>query len=307
MSSSARLPYQKPSQPSLESTALGKRVSAESSSVVEIRDVSSLLSASRPKLPAKLSRGRSNSLPSSPSSLTPRSERTFKFSSLALPASLQQDEQEQGSQIRNDIPVQEGVRQRGHANGATGRAASNAALAASDSSDDDSSSGYGESDTDDDEPTADSLLQDIERDGMNPVVEQVFDTIIWTMPFAFLFLMMDIMIQQQYGLTPTFTSETSRLAGTMPILGLFVYFTAINTNHTNRLVLQGFQFLLSTISGCCFLYIYSRSTYDVVVRRVPPLGTLWMYSLVRLDLPGVLVSLAIIWAFTVYYNLPILS
>lgn len=59
--------------------------------------------------------------------------------------------------------------------------------------------------------------------------------------------------------------------------------------------------------GASFLYIYARSPMEIVVRRVPPLGTLWMYSLVRLDLSGVLLSLALIWGFTIYHDLPVLS
>lgn len=156
------------------------------------------------------------------------------------------------------------------------------------------------------EPNAASTLDQGTRDGMHPVVEKVFDTVIWTMPFAFLLLMMDIMIQQQYGTQPTFLGEVSRLISTIPILTAFIYYTSISPVLQGRLQ-QVFLCGISTSCGCSFLYIYSRSPMEMVVRRVPPLGTLWMYTLVKMDLSPVLLSLSIVYLYTVQYNLPILS
>lgn len=76
---------------------------------------------------------------------------------------------------------------------------------------------------------------------------------------------------------------------------------------SNRTGLQLLMFFVSTACGSSFLYVYARSGFEVVVRQVAPLGTLWLYSLVRLDLSGVLLSLSLIWAFVAYHDLPVLS
>ena len=64
--------------------------------------------------------------------------------------------------------------------------------------------------------TAQELMEAADRDGLNPTLEEVFDVIIWTMPFAFLFLMFDILIQQQYAQEPTFLGELAKMAVNVP-------------------------------------------------------------------------------------------
>ncbi|UZJ56348.1 hypothetical protein CBS101457_005668 [Exobasidium rhododendri] len=283
-----------------------RRVMTEAQSHVFIWNASSLFKETPfPTATPPFLRRRSSSMPSSPSLLSPRSERTIKLSSLAVPAGLQHldsdDEEQEGQEEtmrrrRNAFPP---------ASAASPWVPSTSSSDSSDTHGSDSQDNYGDSDSDE-EPTAESLLLESQRNGMNPVIDQILDTIIWTMPFGFLFLMMDIMIQQQYAMHPSFVHEAGRLATTMPILTIFVYATAIRPNN-NRTTIQLLMFIISTVCGCSFLYIYAQSAFLLVTRRVPPLGTLWLYSLVRLDLPGVLLSLALVWAFTVVYKLPILS
>lgn len=46
-----------------------------------------------------------------------------------------------------------------------------------------------------------------------------------------------------------------------------------------------------------------QSMYLDVVRRTPPLGTLWIYTMVRLRLPLALANLLLVWGFTKYVGL----
>jgi hypothetical protein len=85
--------------------------------------------------------------------------------------------------------------------------------------------------------------------------------------------------------------------------------------------MQAFLTVISTVSGASFLYIYSKvrvsasftpshvltsrakSPYHLVIRRTPPLGTLWMYTMVRLDLAPSLGSLAVVYGCVRYWGL----
>lgn len=180
------------------------RTTNESRSLVHIWNVAKM-QAMLPSDAPPLVRRRSNSMPSSPAALTPRSERTFKLSSLAVPVSLNAGDGEHDGVIPQ--------RQAGTALPSAGHPSWSSS--ASQDSESESDDGYGASDSEE-EPTASSLLRETQHDAMNPVLEQVLDTIIWTMPFGFLFLMMDVMIQQQYGMHPTFFGELTRLSSTMP-------------------------------------------------------------------------------------------
>jgi hypothetical protein len=164
---------------------------------------------------------------------------------------------------------------------------------------------YGDSDSEE-EIDATALLRASQRNAMSPAVEQILDTITWSMPFGFLYLMMDIMIQQQYGIKPTVLGEASRLASPLAILTAFIYATTIQP-FTNRIAMQVLMFIVGTSAGTSFLYVYSRSAMVVVVRRIPPLAVLWMYSIVRMDLSLLLLSLSIVWGFVIYHDLPVFS
>jgi hypothetical protein len=50
----------------------------------------------------------------------------------------------------------------------------------------------------------------------------------------------------------------------------------------------------------------AQSSYDVVIQRVAPLGTLWIFSVVRLDLLPACISLGIVAMFVQQMKLRIM-
>lgn len=84
--------------------------------------------------------------------------------------------------------------------------------------DDESDDGYGvasdhELDGDD---TANRLMQEQEATEMSPRVEGILDLVIWTMPFGFMYTLLDVLVRQQYGETVGFSDEAVRLARALP-------------------------------------------------------------------------------------------
>lgn len=73
--------------------------------------------------------------------------------------------------------------------------------------------------------TAESLMAQQKEDGMSPQVEGVLDLLIWGIPFSALFVLLDIMIQQQYAMHPTLLIEIGRMMGTIPILMAILWFS----------------------------------------------------------------------------------
>ncbi|KDN53141.1 hypothetical protein K437DRAFT_271924 [Tilletiaria anomala UBC 951] len=203
------------------------------------------------------------------------------------------------------VPFKPGVEQR---QTAQAHAWANYSDSEEDEPDDDSDSGDdGEDDYGADEysvqgTSAQQVMEDANRDGMNPQVEEAFDVIIWTMPFGFLFLLLDIMIQQQYAQHPSFLGEMTKMLANVPILGTFVYITMPKKGKDQPL-LQAGLFLVGILSGCSFLWVMAKSDWEVVMRRTPPLGTVWVYSIVRLHLFPACVSLAIVAAFVRFADL----
>ncbi|PWN28473.1 hypothetical protein BDZ90DRAFT_231459 [Jaminaea rosea] len=153
--------------------------------------------------------------------------------------------------------------------------------------------------------TAESLMAQQKEDGMSPQVEGVLDLLIWGIPFSALFVLLDIMIQQQYAMHPTLLIEIGRMMGTIPILMAILWFTTIRPFARSR-VLQLLFFSTAVTCGCSFVWTYHESPFQVVMRRTPPLGCLWIYSIVKLDLLPCVTSLAIVALFIWQHNLPII-
>ena len=87
-----------------------------------------------------------------------------------------------------------------------------------DEDEDDSEDDYGvasdhELDGDD---TANRLMREQEATEMSPHVESVLDLVIWTMPFGFMYTLLDVLVRQQYGETVGFADEVMRLIRALP-------------------------------------------------------------------------------------------
>ncbi|KAJ9478142.1 hypothetical protein PHBOTO_001710 [Pseudozyma hubeiensis] len=162
--------------------------------------------------------------------------------------------------------------------------------------DDDSDDDYGvasdhELDGDD---TANRLMQEQEATEMSTQVESILDLVIWTMPFGFMFTLLDVLVRQQYGETVGLADEAIRLIRALPVLAFFIHY---NLTSQRQALIQGLLFVLCSACGCSLIYVVNKSSYDVVVQRVAPLGTLWIFCVVRLDLLPACISLAIVAVF----------
>ncbi|MCO5555789.1 hypothetical protein L7F22_009334 [Adiantum nelumboides] len=311
LSGAAGVPSPIPSQPT--------SVHVGTSSKVKIWNLKELLGNSKitskpttpslKPLPPPLIRRRSASTPSSPSPMTPRSEANFSLLPLAVPSSL-----DDGVKDLSDLPQSIAASQN---------------VPVEDEDDNDENTAYEEEFVIDEDGRVHAYrLQDSESDegdsdndeeengdgdneppsGMSTTAERTLDTLIWTIPFAFLYLLLDILIQQQYAIQPNFKEQILRLLNSLPILTIFIYATAVRgTSFMPRVALQLIFLILGTSTGCGFLYIYMRSAQGIVVRRTAPLGTLWIYCTAKMDLSLTIVSLAVIYGFVVHHNLDLFN
>lgn len=95
------------------------------------------------------------------------------------------------------------------------------------SDDDDSEDDYGvQSDHElDGDDTANRLMQEQQATEMSPQVEGILDLVIWTMPFGFVYTLLDVLVRQQYGETVGVSDEAVRLIRALPLLAFFIHFS----------------------------------------------------------------------------------
>ncbi|KAF7301344.1 hypothetical protein MIND_00699600 [Mycena indigotica] len=111
--------------------------------------------------------------------------------------------------------------------------------------------------------------------------EEIFNTSLIVIPVCSLLVLMDILTYHQYGQGVNLKTVLDRLIQGIPILSLFIFYS---NRHKRDFRMQLLLFILGTASGSRMLYILKRSSYLVNMKQTPPLITLWIYTVVQLDL-----------------------
>ncbi|KAG0709542.1 hypothetical protein DFH29DRAFT_2158 [Suillus ampliporus] len=128
-----------------------------------------------------------------------------------------------------------------------------------------------------------------------PLAEEIFNAVVLIMPFTFFLIMMDILIHQQYAQRPTVSDVAQRLLTNFPILSTFVFYT---TRHKANPRLQLALFLLSLGVGPRMIWLVNRGSWLVNIRQCPQFATIWLYTVVQLNLNWAALSLVMIGAWT---------
>ncbi|KAF8221731.1 hypothetical protein L208DRAFT_1414568 [Tricholoma matsutake] len=78
------------------------------------------------------------------------------------------------------------------------------------------------------------------------------------------------------------------MAPGVPILSIFIFYT---TRYKTDRRMQMFLFALSTIVGGRMIYLLSLGSWLVNMRQCPALATVWVYTIVQLNLGPAVLSL----------------
>ncbi|KDQ64868.1 hypothetical protein JAAARDRAFT_28517 [Jaapia argillacea MUCL 33604] len=135
------------------------------------------------------------------------------------------------------------------------------------------------------EPTADEM----------GLAEEIFNAIIFIMPFSFCLLMMDILIHLQYAKRPTVAELAERMLSGVPILAIFIFYSSRYKAYRQMQVLL---FWISIAVGTRLIWLVNRGNWLVNIRQCPPLATAWIYTIVQLDLGYAVLALGAVgsWA-----------
>jgi len=124
--------------------------------------------------------------------------------------------------------------------------------------------------------------------------DELFQCLVYLIPFSSLYALMDILVHQQYRQELTFTGEIRRLIEAVPILAFFIFYT--NRHKAGRWA-QAFLALLTCASGTRLFWVVNKGTWKHVMRQAAPLSTIWIYGIVRLDLLHAVGTLFVIAAY----------
>ncbi|KAI5919314.1 hypothetical protein F4810DRAFT_512913 [Camillea tinctor] len=149
--------------------------------------------------------------------------------------------------------------------------------------------------------------RDEEGATLSPKAERIMEAILWTVSLAMLHFTLDVLVQHQYAVVISWPQIVRRSIQALAVF--FLLFYTLHPHASSPILLPGlplrFQsplrqsifFGASIASGCYLIHISNVYGYLAVMKQSPPLGCLWVWSIIELDLSLAVVSLAVAGGF----------
>jgi len=142
---------------------------------------------------------------------------------------------------------------------------------------------------------------------LDPPIGRLGESIMWSLSLAMLHFTLDVLVQHQYAVKIIWRNIVNRsMQAFGVILVLFYIFhphstpssvlPRIPTKYQNPLR-QLLFFLTSISTGCYLVYITNEHGYFAVMKQAPPLGVVWIWSVIELDVKWATCSLLCCFAF----------
>ncbi|KAH6642277.1 hypothetical protein C7974DRAFT_98587 [Boeremia exigua] len=136
---------------------------------------------------------------------------------------------------------------------------------------------------------------------LNEPVGAVGDAILYAVSMTALHLTLDVIVYNQYREAILWNEIFQRAAAASPIFALLVYLTHLE--QPNRFpTLRNLAFLTGSIAAGCYI-IWSANTkgYFYVMKAAPPVGALWVWSVIEMSLPYAAVNVVAVAAY-IWWN-----
>ncbi|KAF2126547.1 hypothetical protein P153DRAFT_297801 [Dothidotthia symphoricarpi CBS 119687] len=127
------------------------------------------------------------------------------------------------------------------------------------------------------------------------------DAILYSISMAALHFTLDVIVYNQYREALVWNEIVSRAGTAWPIFGLLVYLMHVDLSYKFP-VLRNVGFLAgSVVAGCYLVFSGNQNGYFYVMKAAPPLGVLWIWSVVEMELPYAVASMAVVCGY-VWWN-----
>ncbi|KAK8117920.1 uncharacterized protein PG998_006201 [Apiospora kogelbergensis] len=144
---------------------------------------------------------------------------------------------------------------------------------------------------------------------LTTTADRVLEAMLWTVSLCMLHFTLDVLVQQQYAVNlewPVIITRSLRA-----LLVFFPLFYILHPHASSPILVPGLPkryqdpirqtifFAVSIAAGCHLIKITNNYGYLAVMKRSPPLGCLWVWSVIELNLlpatVSVVVALAYLW------------
>ncbi|KJX95073.1 hypothetical protein TI39_contig4134g00036 [Zymoseptoria brevis] len=119
-----------------------------------------------------------------------------------------------------------------------------------------------------------------ETDPMGPFGDAVF----WSVSLAMVHFTLDVLVYNQYAQEIVWPAIWQRSGTMLPILFLVIYMLRSDLARRLGIIRQLFFLVVGVAAGCYMIHAGNKHQYFAVMKQAPPLGTLWIYSVLEMDL-----------------------
>lgn len=123
---------------------------------------------------------------------------------------------------------------------------------------------------------------------IGPVGNAVF----WSVCLAMVHFTLDVLVYNQYRQEMEWWPIFQRTFLMLPILFLLLFMTRSETASSFPTARQIFFCVVAVGTGCYTIHVSNRYEYFAVMKQAPPLGTLWIWSVIELKLAFAALSVA---------------
>jgi hypothetical protein len=134
-----------------------------------------------------------------------------------------------------------------------------------------------------------------------PPIGPLGDSILYSTSMAVLHLTLDVLVYSQYREDILWNEIMWRALTAWPIFLLAVYLTHVDFSYRFPLLRDAIFFGGSVVAGCYLVYSGNKHGYFYVMKSAPPVGTLWVWSVVEMSLPFAATSAAVVLGY-IWWN-----
>lgn len=133
--------------------------------------------------------------------------------------------------------------------------------------------------------------------GPDEPIGPIGNAVFWASSLGMVHFTLDVLVYNQYRQEIEWWPIFQRTVTLLPILWLLVFTMQSQTASRFPLAKQMLFFAIAVGAGCYTIHAANKHGYYAVMKQTPPLGTLWVWSVVEMNLIPAAVSLAIDLAF----------
>ena len=129
---------------------------------------------------------------------------------------------------------------------------------------------------------------------VDPFAGTLIDTVFTTFTLTMLHFTLDVLVHHQYLQSISWATIVTHTLTAFPALLLLVHLLHSRSDHP---IVQLFFFTVATAAGCYLVHVTNVDAVYAVMKRAPPVGTLWIWAVLELGLGLAVASVVCVAAF----------